>query len=145
MIASPYLTVVEKHKHSIWSTFLVCLTLLAGSHYLEAEEQERAKPSEILRTTYELANQHHYTDAEALLSRKAIAEIHGMMARLAGGNIKIWDGWTKNGTITRIEILQEEIHQNKATVRYRLHYKDLSVKEDEDDFVIEDGQWKFLP
>ena len=112
---------------------------------LMAEENALPKPAEVLRMTYDLANQHHYKDAESHLSKKAYAQMHGVMAGLTGGNEKLWDGWTKNGTISRIEILKEDIQQDKATVRYKLHFKDASVKEDEDDFVLEDGQWKFLP
>ncbi len=119
--------------------------LLMGSGCLKASEQARAKPSEVLRLTYELANQHRYTDAETHLTKKALEQMHSVMARLAGGHEKLWDGWTKNGTIIRIDILKEDIQQDKATVRYKLHYQNSSVKEDEDDFVLEDGQWKFLP
>ena len=107
--------------------------------------QPLASPSEILRVTFQAANAGHYAEAEKHLTAKALAQMHGMLAKLAGGPIKLWDGWTKGRTLEKIEILKEEVHGNKATVRYRFHYKDGTSKDDDDDFALEDGEWKFLP
>jgi hypothetical protein len=121
------------------------ILLLAGLCPPVFSDEPKAKPSEVLCATYDLANNHRYEEAEKNLTKQAIAQLHGIMAQLAGGSRKIWDGWTKNGTISRIEILNQKVDGAKATVRYRLHYKDGTSKEDEDDFALVAGQWKFLP
>ena len=102
-------------------------------------------PAEIVRITYEAANAGRYADAETHLSAVALAQINGLMARLAGGHLKLWNGWTKNRSITRIEVLKEVVHNGQATVFYRFHFKDGSSKEDDDSLVLEDGEWKLLP
>ena len=102
-------------------------------------------PGEVVRVTFDAANAGHYEEAETHLTSKALAQIRGLMASLAGGHIKLWDGWTKGRTITRIEILKEEIHGVEASVHYRFHFKDGSSKDDDDDLSLEDGEWKFMP
>ena len=102
-------------------------------------------PSEVIRLTYEAANAGRYEEAEKHLSAVAFKQIHGLAARLAGGHIKLWDGWTRNRTISRIEVLKEETRKGEVTVYYRFHFKDGSSKEDDDSLVLEDGEWKILP
>jgi hypothetical protein len=55
----------------------------------------------------------------------------------------LWDEYTENGTIDRIEVLREEIGHDEATVWYRLHFKDGSLREDEADLIKECGVWKY--
>ncbi len=102
-------------------------------------------PGEVIRLTFEAANAGRYEEAEKHLSAVALKQIHGLVARLAGGHIKLWDGWTKNRTITQIEVLKEETGKGGVTVYYRFHFKDGTSKEDDDSLVLEDGEWKILP
>ena len=132
-------------RPSVRQCVSIIILLMTGLWVSVVADEPKAKPSDVLRITYELANSRHYDEAEKHLTKQALGQLHGMMAQLAGGNRKIWDGWTKNGTITRIEILSEKADGAKATIRYRLLYRDGTSKEDEDDFALVDGQWKFLP
>ncbi len=102
-------------------------------------------PAEVVRITYEAANAGRYAAAEKHLSVAALKEINGMMARLAGGHIKLWDQWTKNRTISSLEVLKEEAVNGEVTVYFRLHFMDGSSKEDDDSLVLEGGEWKLLP
>ena len=102
-------------------------------------------PGNVVCLTFEAANAGKYEEAEKHLTAKALAQINGLMARLAGGHIKLWDGWTKNRTMARIEVLKEEIHGGEATVYYRFHFKDGTSKDDDDSLALEGGEWKFLP
>lgn len=120
---------------------LICIGILTISR----GGTPSVSPGKVVTITFEEANAGHYEEAESHLTSKAKAQMNGMLARLAGGHIKLWDGWTKGRTLTRIEILKEEIHGTEATVKYRFHYKDGSSRDDEDDFALEDGEWKFLP
>ena len=122
----------------------LCLIAI-GITAISSASNTAHSPSDIVRVTFEAANAGHYEEAEKHLTVKALAQINGLMARLAGGHIKLWDGWTKGRSITRIEVLKEDVHGSAATVYYRFYFKDGTSKDDDDSLALEGGEWKFLP
>ncbi|MDB6140070.1 MAG: hypothetical protein JWO94_3142 [Verrucomicrobiaceae bacterium] len=128
---------------SLWSRWIYLIIIGASTIVFAAQPVKT--PGMIVRLAFEAANAGHYEEAEKHLTAKALGQINGMMARLAGGHVKLWDGWTKNRTITRIEVLKEEVHDGEATVYYRFYFRDGTSKDDDDSLVVEDGEWKFLP
>ena len=124
--------------------YCICLILIGKTMSAGAAEP-KVSPATVIKITFEAANAGHYDEAEKHLTAKALAQMNGMLAKLAGGHIKLWDGWTKGRTLEKIEILKESIDGAKANVRYRFHYKDGTSKDDDDDLLLENGEWKFLP
>ena len=122
----------------------LCLIVI-GITTIACARSAAKSPAEIVRVTFEAANAGHYEEAEKHLTVKALAQINGLMARLAGGHIKLWDGWTKDRSITRIEVLKEDVHGSEATVYYRFYFRDGTSRDDDDSLALEGGEWKFLP
>jgi hypothetical protein len=94
-------------------------------------------PSEVVKATFLNANQGRYSDANNGLSSqlRAIQDQTGMAKQL-------WDGVTRKGSITKVEILKEEVRGEGATVRFKIHYKAGRSFESEEDLLKEGGNWK---
>lgn len=62
---------------------------------------------------------------------------------VAGGFEKIMDEQTNNCTVSKVDIVSEEINGDKATVKAKLTYKNGTSKETGAvNLVKEDGIWK---
>jgi hypothetical protein len=114
-----------------------CFLLIAVLVVVVAVSGDQS-PSEVIKATFLNANQGRYSDANNSLSSqlRAIRDQTGMAKQ-------IWDGVTRKGGITNVEILKEEIRGEGATVRFRIQYKDGRSFESEEDLVKEGGIWKF--
>ncbi len=88
------------------------------------------------------ANEGQYSETTEYLSSAVIEVAEGDWGALVGGSRGMWDEITRNGTIREIEVLSEEIRGEGATVRFKIHYKDGSTKNEDEPLVQEDGQWK---
>jgi len=94
-------------------------------------------PSEAVKATFLYANQGKYSDANKGLSSQLRAKQDKM-----GMTKELWDDVTRKGTITKVEILKEEIRGEGATVRFKIHYQDGKSLESEEELLREDGSWK---
>ncbi len=94
-------------------------------------------PSQALKSVLLKANSGDYSVANKELSSEAKNALGSGVVSQA-----IWDDITKKGSITKVEILKEEIRGEGATVRFKLLYKDGSVFEGEEKLLKEDGKWK---
>lgn len=63
------------------------------------------------------------------------------MSKMDGGK-SMSDEMTKQGTMTKLEIVSEEVRGEGATVKTRVHFKDGSVEDQTITLVQEDGKWK---
>jgi hypothetical protein len=100
-------------------------------------------PAKTFTTALMTANDGKYSDANEYLSSEVKQVVQGQLGALAGGTKGMWDTYTKNGTIQRIEVLKEEIRGEGATVICNIYYKDGSVKSnDKTDMIKEKGSWK---
>jgi hypothetical protein len=99
-------------------------------------------PTNVVTRFYTLANEGKYTEAKTLLSKEAAAAVDGELGQLVGGFKGICDKNTKNGTITSIDPVSEEIRGEGATVTVTIHYKDGSAKQnDKSGLVRQNGKW----
>jgi hypothetical protein len=99
-------------------------------------------PSEVVTRVHTACNEGKYSEAQDHFSSSTKALINGPLGAAAGGMKGLCDKQTRKGALPRVEILKENIRGEGATVDYRLHFKDGTTKEDHDDLIKEDGQWK---
>lgn len=101
-------------------------------------------PSETLQAAYLAANQGRYSEAEQYLSADVSAAIEKQWEN-RGGMKAAWDSETRNGAIEKIEILQEDIRGDQATLYFRLHFKDGSTRDDHGPLMKQGSVWKIAP
>lgn len=99
-------------------------------------------PSQATQGAYEAANQGKYSEIESYMSSEALSAMKGDLGAMAGGVKGIWDKETHNGTITKIEILREEVRGEGAKVYFRLYFKDGTKKENSVPLIREKGHWR---
>ena len=99
-------------------------------------------PSEVSAGLEMACNDGKYAEAIDDFSSKLKAAINGPWGRLNGGIQGICNRQTRNSTLRRVEILKVEVQGEGATVFYRLRYKDGTTREDHDDLIKENGEWK---
>jgi hypothetical protein len=102
-------------------------------------------PSSVVKEFFALANEGKYTDAEKLLSTEFKGALNGVIGQMTGGIKGLCDDVTKNGTLTRVEVVSEEVRGEGATVIAKLHFKDGSTKEDKTALRKENGKWRIAP
>jgi hypothetical protein len=128
-------------KRNFHTLSIACVLLVTCSCGLG----HKSSPSDVVLEAYKAANEGKYAEVEKYLSFdtvdaiKAATEAFGSWV---GGMKGTWDKATRNRTIEKIKILNEEIRGDKAKVRYRIHFKDGSAKDDDVNLVKEGGQWK---
>lgn len=98
-------------------------------------------PSEVVKAFYAAANEGKYPEAEKYLSAETIKGMEGLGSRAAGEKFML-DEMTKNGTIEKDEILQEQIQGETATVTHKVQFKDGSIKDGKETLIKESGEWK---
>jgi hypothetical protein len=105
------------------------------------QKVKRGSPSDIVQRAYAEANAGNYTTAMEYCSSE-VHEFIKEMGAFAGGVKGLWDKATRNGTIDWVEILSEEIRGEGAAVHFRLHFKDGTVEDSNEDLLKEKGKWK---
>jgi hypothetical protein len=99
-------------------------------------------PGDIVKAFYAAANEGRYTDVRALFSEGGKKLLDSDLAQLAGGIKGICDKGTKNGTVTKVEIVSQSIRGEGATVVANVFYKDGSTNNDTSSLILENGSWK---
>ena len=101
-------------------------------------------PAKAFTAALMTANEGKYSEANEYLSSEVKQVVQGQLGALAGGTKGMWDKYTSNGTVQRVEVVKEEIRGEGATVVCNIYYKDGSVKSnDKTDMIKEKGSWKF--
>ncbi len=121
--------------------WLLVIFVVAGA-LLACEREAFRPPAEVVKNAYMTANAGNYPELEDLLSYKLLNAIKGEVGVYAGGMPGYWGRRTKNGTITEVEILDEAIEREEATVRFRLHFEDGSTEEMQEKLVKQKTGWK---
>jgi len=100
-------------------------------------------PAQVVKAFYMEYNEGKYSEVDRLLSADVSRAVHGPLAQARGGFKGLCDFNTRNGTITRIDVISEEIRGEGATVIVRIRFRDGSVKENDRNLLIrENGGWK---
>jgi hypothetical protein len=107
----------------------------------QSSSATQMKPSEVVTAAYMAANEEKYAEAEKYLSSEAKTAIQEA-TELAGGIKDVWDTKTRNATIEGIEITQQDVRGEKATIAILIHFKDGSISNQHESLIIEGGQWK---
>lgn len=126
-----------------WITGLTLLVACAVLISCRGTSPFQKSPGEVVKAFYAAANEGRYSDAKGLLSEDARKAIDGELGQLSGGFKKFCDENTKDGTISQVEILSQEIRGEGATVVDKITYKNGSVKDgDKNSLILEKGSWK---
>jgi hypothetical protein len=100
-------------------------------------------PSQVVIAAYMAANEGKYSETEKYLSSIVLKFFKiAPKAGVGGSIISLWDRATRYGTIRRIEILGEKVRGIRATVSFRIHFKDGKTNDEKLPLIKEDGQWK---
>jgi len=96
-------------------------------------------PSEVVKAFYKACNEGKYSVVESYFSShlKRRLERSAMVGLKSG-----CDRATRNGTVARVEITNEQIRGEGAAIRLVIHFKDGSSKEDNETLIKEGGSWK---
>ncbi|MFL5513835.1 MAG: hypothetical protein ACJ8CN_15530, partial [Gemmatimonadales bacterium] len=79
-------------------------------------------PSDVVSSAYMAANAGQYSEAEKYLSSEVLNAMKGSLGAMAGGMKAAWDETTRDGTIDKVEILNEEVRGEGAKVYFRIHF-----------------------
>ncbi len=93
-------------------------------------------PTGTVKAWFNAMNAGKYSDAIKFLG-PGLAEY----GKLDGGK-SMSDEMTHSGTMTKLEIISEEVRGEGATVKARVHFKDGGVQDQEVSLVKQDGKWK---
>lgn len=119
---------------------VVCLTLVSCKG---GSSPFQKSPGDVVKAFYSDANEGKYSEAKALFSTDGTKLLESDMAQLAGGLKGICDKETRNGTISRVDIVSEDIRGEGATVTANITFKDGSRMEgDKTALVLDGGSWK---
>lgn len=120
---------------------LVMATLLTGCGWVASPFQK--SPGDVVKAFYLAANDGRYSEAEQMLSEDAQRAIKGDLGQLAGGFKSVCDKNTKDGTIVKVDIQNEEVRGEGATVVAKISFRDGSTKDgDKNSLLKEKGSWK---
>ena len=107
--------------------------------FLGCSNVTQGSPSEVVKITYKLGNEGKYTETEQYLSADVLMAVKNQkIAPLK----KTWDYYTRNGSLEKIEVLEENIRGEGADVKFRLHFKDGKSKDKSEPLIKENGKWK---
>ncbi len=98
------------------------------------------KPGATVKAWTSAMNSGEYSKVEQFLSKNMLAQ-----SKEAGGTdaIKMMaDMLTKNGQMTELEVTSETITDDRANVKFTVHYKDGSTEPGDVNLIKEDGSWK---
>ena len=86
-------------------------------------------PSETIKAFYAALNEKRYPDAQAMLSKEALAALSASAGETKGGLKDVADNATKGGTISAVEVIKEEIKGDSASVVITIRFKDGTAEE----------------
>jgi hypothetical protein len=100
-------------------------------------------PANTVKSAYEAANRGDYSEASKYLSE----EIKRSAEELGGSEAlkTVWDKVTRNKTVKEIEIKDEIITGDEATVNFKLVFTDNSSDTDKENLRKIDGAWLIVP
>ncbi len=126
------------------SVYVCCAVLVAFLivFFSGCGKISQKSPAETVKAFYMTANEGEYSEAEKYLSSEALKAMKGELGLLAGGLKGTLDKATRNGTIARIEILDEKIRGEGATVDFIIHFKDGKTKKESEPLIKEEEGWK---
>jgi hypothetical protein len=128
-------------KHWVAGAILITCAMLISCKGTYTPFQK--SPGDIVKAYYTAANGGRYSDVKALFSEDGKKLLDSDLAQLAGGIKGISDKDTKNGTVTKVEIVSQSIRGEGATVIANVFYKDGSTKSnDKSSLILENGSWK---
>lgn len=129
----------HKKRFGLWTILaIVCVLSVIMLVVLLLTISGSGSPSETVKATIGNANQGRYSSATNGLSRQLRFLMNQGMEKL------LWDGVTRNGRVSTVEILKEEVRGEGATVRFKIHYKNGGPVTLERHLLKEDGDWKLL-
>lgn len=102
-------------------------------------------PAEVIKTFYSACNSGNYSVAARLLVPEASRALTRHIGAVDGGLRGICDEVTKQGHLQRVEVLQQEVHGERAQVRYMLYYADGSTIEESQGLVLKRWAWEIAP
>ena len=128
---------MSKCKYFPAAVLLVLIVLFGCADLLGSET-----PSEVVMAAYTAANDGNSVEVEKRLSSPdpAAVEIIGILA--SDGKQQQWKPSVKPGTLQSVEILSEEKTTYRATVTFKLHFKNGKKKEMQLPLIKEAGYWK---
>jgi hypothetical protein len=100
------------------------------------------KPAECAKTYYEALNKGVQADIEKLRSAASLASERSLSPDIRQARKAGMAAATKNGTVSKVEVLKQNIQGTRAWVDVRLHYKDGTSQQFNCGFTIEGGAWK---
>lgn len=128
-----------KHWVAGFALLIVCISFIA----CKGTSPFQKSPGDVVKAFYTAANEGRYSDAKALLSEGLKKIIDGDLGQANGGIKGACDDASKLGTITKVEILKQDIRGEGATVIATVFYKDGSKKnDDKTQLILENGSWK---
>ena len=98
-------------------------------------------PSEVVIAAYMNTAEDKYLKFKKYLSADALNDIKNTM-ELDKGIRYVLNKKTRDGTITGIDIVQEEIQEYKAVIAIRVYFKDGYIADVHECLNMEGGQWK---
>jgi hypothetical protein len=100
-----------------------------------------ASPTSVAKTFYSSCNAGEYSKAEATLTPDAKKFLQEGLGVMAGGIKGVCDKISRNGTLTSVDVTDETIRGEGATVTDKIHYKDGTSIDDHGNFMKIDGSW----
>ena len=124
---------------------LLCVNIIISCSGDESKTQSsfepQMKPSDVVVAAYMNKSKNKYSEFEKYLSAEALTAIKET-TELDSGIKDVWDKKTRNGIIDGIEIIQEDVQGEKATIALRLYFNDGYISDEHECLIKEDGQWK---
>ncbi len=99
-------------------------------------------PREVIKAFYDAANQGKYEQAKQYLSQEGIRNVEGTLGSLAGVWKGILDRYTRNGTLTQVDVSEVNVRGEGASLRVTKRFQDGTTQELPIEFIKEDGKWK---
>jgi len=93
-------------------------------------------PSGTVKAWFNAMNDAKYSEAIEYLGAGLVE-----VGKIDGGK-SMSDEMTHQGTMTKLEIVSEEVRGEGATVKVRVHFKDGGVEDQDVSLVKKDGKWK---
>jgi hypothetical protein len=142
-------------RRSIYACFVTVIAL--AFLLVSCGKMGQKSPSDVVKSFCMALNDGKYLEAEKYLEPSFLKDMKqaGAVDSLASYQEfgyyptvelkEIWDEFTRNGTLERIEILKEEIKGDMGKVNFRLYFKDGSTTENIAVAFKMSGIWKIFP
>lgn len=128
---------MKRHLYLICTALLILLTVPRCADLLGSES-----PSDVVTAVYTAANDGNTAEVNKHLSAPEPAAIEMMGILASGGKQQPWKPSVKQGSLKSIEILSEEKTTYRATVSFRLTFKNGKTQEHQLQLFKEAGYWK---